>query len=77
MEMLTPYAKEESMVLMTAIFLRRQQQINPFEGGRRVPPPPPPQKIMAKIGRPFSVETKASIRKRRRGVCSLDLGWWG
>jgi hypothetical protein len=62
-----PYTKEESVVKMAVIYLRRHQQINPSRGGRRIPHPPPPQKIMEKIGHPFSVETKAYIRRRRRG----------
>jgi hypothetical protein len=62
-----PYAKEDLMVSMAVIFLQRLQQINPSGGGRRVPPPLLPQKIIGKLGRPFSVETESSIRRRRRG----------
>jgi hypothetical protein len=72
-----PYAKEESMVTMAAISLRRKQQISHSEGGRRVLSPPPPQKIMGKIGRPCSIETKAYIRRHRRGNDQgTNRTWW-
>jgi hypothetical protein len=71
------YAKEESMVLMEVISLRWLQQISPSGCGRRVPPPSLPQKIMGKIGHPFSVKTKAYIRRRmqcdHRGP---NETWW-
>jgi carbamate kinase len=50
---------------MAEISLQWQQQITASGGGRRVLPPPLPQKIIEKIGRHFSVETKAYIRRRR------------
>jgi hypothetical protein len=61
-----PYAKEESVAMMAVISLRRQWKISPFGGGRRVPPPSLPQKNMGKLGRIFSLETKVSIKRRRR-----------
>jgi hypothetical protein len=61
-----PYAKEESVAMMAVISLRRQWKISPFRGGRRVPPPSLPQKNMGKLGYIFSLETKVSIKRRRR-----------
>jgi hypothetical protein len=73
----SPYAKEESMVSMVVISLQWQQQISPSGGGRWVLPPPPPQKIMGKIGHPFSIKMKVSIRSRRRGdTWGPNVPWW-
>jgi hypothetical protein len=65
------------MVTMAAISLQRQQQISPSGGGKRVPPLPSPQKIMGKIGCHFFIETKAYIRRQRRGDHrGPDGPWW-
>jgi hypothetical protein len=60
-----PYAKEELLVSMAVISLRRQQQIRPSGGVRWILPPP--QKIARKLGRPFFLNKELSMRIRRRG----------